>query len=551
MSIDRVAVLMVGAVLLMTSAAGAQPVTIALSGTPAPGANGGVFQASTSTFSNPVLNNAGTVVFGSNITGSATFGQVGGLFASTNGTITPIALRGNLAPPGSIPSFPSATYGGFDARHQSNDVGQTAFQNSVNAGVPTGALFQDGPNGVTPLAVIGQAAPGTVGATFGSGTIPAGFTSYDHNAAGQVAFFAGLTNVANPNQDRGVFLSTGGTTPTTTAVALRGDAAPGTSGATFDNMLGDRVQIGASGRVTFASSLTAGSNAAQTSGLFTWLGGTTTAIAVRGGAAPGTDGATYFSIHNNTSVWRPPVMNEAGRTVFVAGLTPGGSLAQTAGLFAHDGGVTTAIAIRGDSAPGTASSTFNNFELYVQNASGRVAFVAGLTGTSIQSQGLFIHSAGTNTAVAIRGGAAPGTAAGVTYNNFAAPAINWLGEVAWLSELAGAGVTNANRWAVFSTAGGTPQQVVRWGDQIDVDPTAGVDLRTVSAIRFGSTDFSNPSTVFNDFGTLVMRLEFTNNTSGVFTFTPVPEPTSVSCVGVGVLGVVAAWQRRRRARTGA
>jgi hypothetical protein len=330
-------------------------------------------------------------------------------------------------------------------------------------------------------------------------------------------------------------------------VLVAGAAAPGTAGATFSNFRNGPIHLNNSGQIAFTATLAPGSNAAQTSGVFTSLNGTTTAVAVRGDSAPGTTSARFDTLDPSTSVWMPIVQNNTGRVVFAAPLFGGGST-QTRGLFTSEGGVTTAVAIRGATAPGTNNARFDSFSFtpYQVNDAGKIAFVANLTAASSnpQTQGLFTHTAGVNTAVALRGGAAPGTAAGVTFNTFWEPTINGAGDVAWLSELTGTGVTNANNWAVFATVGGNSQLVVREGDQIDVDPTAGVDLRTVSAIRFGEGSFATqPGSYFNDSGTLVLTLEFTNNTSGVYTFTPVPEPTTI--LAVGAAGLAVGWLRRR------
>jgi hypothetical protein len=99
--------------------------------------------------------------------------------------------------------------------------------------------------------------------------------------------------------------------------------------------------------------------------------------------------------------------------------------------------------------------------------------------------------------------------------------------------------------------------VVRVGDQVDADPGAGVDLRTVNPIGFDTSDFNGNLFVsggedgrrvaFRDTGYLAYTLYFDDGTAGVFT-SFLPEPASAGLVAVVGLAVVR-LRRRPAGRT--
>jgi hypothetical protein len=132
------------------------------------------------------------------------------------------------------------------------------------------------------------------------------------------------------------------------------------------------------------------------------------------------------------------------------------------------------------------------------------------------------------------------------------PTINGSGMMAYLATLnCGTGsplVTASNNQGLFAGAPGNLVLVVRKGDVIDVDPTAGVDNLTVSSINFlsGSGGEDGKGMSFNDSALLVYSLTFGDGSSGIFTsMVPVPEPNLL--IGAAALGLLAL---RRRIRFG-
>jgi hypothetical protein len=108
---------------------------------------------------------------------------------------------------------------------------------------------------------------------------------------------------------------------------------------------------------------------------------------------------------------------------------------------------------------------------------------------------------------------------GVLFDVLGSPTINANGQIAFISELRGTGVTTANNTALFAQdADGTLQLIAREGNSIDVNDGPGVDLRTVAQLGFWSDGGGEDGqrTGLNDAGQLVFSAFFTDSTAGVF-----------------------------------
>ncbi len=219
------------------------------------------------------------------------------------------------------------------------------------------------------------------------------------------------------------------------------------------------------------------------------------------------------------------------------------------GIFTGTSVAVQAVAVDGGAAPGggTYGTTFSLNPAI--NGAGQVAFRADVVSVSA-SRGVFAGVAGAVQAVALDGTTAPG---GGLFDNLFNPMLNGSGHVAFLATLTGSGVTAADNQGLYAGQAGGLVKIVRTGEQVDVDPGAGVDLRTVSSIGFNLTGLpggeDGRGLAFNDSGLLAYRLFFTDGTSGVFTsqFTPVPEPAAVGLLAASGLATVG-WLRRQGGR---
>jgi hypothetical protein len=208
------------------------------------------------------------------------------------------------------------------------------------------------------------------------------------------------------------------------------------------------------------------------------------------------------------------------------------------------------LQLQGNPAPG--GGNWSSFTDPVLNGAGQVMFRANLTGGSSAS-GLFVGAPGAVQAAALQGAPAP---AGGDYGGFDNAALNGAGKVAFLANLTGTGVTAANDRGLYAGSVGGLVKVIREGDQVDVDPGPGVDLRTIAdgGISFspGSDGQDGRSMSFTDGDFITYRLGFSDGSSGIFvsSLTPVPEPTAIGLMAAAGLMSLRALCRRRWSATG-
>jgi hypothetical protein len=418
------------------------------------------------------------------------------MFAGPPGSLQKVAQLGSAAPSGG--NYNDFSYAFINAS------GQVEFLAGLS-GSSTSGIFVGNPGSIQVAALQGTAAPaGGNYSTFG--------TAPSLNDSGAIAFQASLTS----GSSSGIFTGTPGSMQ---AVALNGGPAPG--GGTYSSVTSNPT-LNASGQVAFAAWVNAGAN----QGIFVGAPGSVQAAAMSGNAAPA--GGNYNNFLGNS------VLNAAGQVAFLSNLT-GGSSSQ--GIFVGAVGAIQVAALQGNVAP--AGGNYSDFiNTPVLNHFGQVAFYSNLTGGSSTS-GIFVGAPGAIHAVALQGLPAPAgngaTFSGFNINNYIE--LNAHGQVVFLGNLTGTGVTSANDQALYVASPGGVVEVVRKGDLIDVGNGSG--FYTVSTINFFASGDS-----FSDSGELVYRLTFTDGTSGMFKSTvPVPEPSSVLLAAAGLLAAVRVRRR--------
>lgn len=420
------------------------------------------------------------------LTLSAAFAQDAS--AAAGYVLRKVALEGESAP-GTSDTFVEASAVAM------NHAGQVAFLASLASGLPASGAWVD-TNGSLALRMRnGDAAPGS-GGTY---SIMAGFPRID--ASGFVAVLAPISGGTSP---RGIFADQG---TGDAALFLSGAAAPPPVGGTLSAGLADLQPFAYNegGVLLFRSAVTGGS---ASSGLFLRAaGGALSALALAGDAAPGVSGASFANFMH-------PALDASDRPAFCATLVGGAS---NRGLFADTGSGLAALALAGDTAPGSGGS-FTDF-LYPATANGAVAFLASVAGGSATG-GIFLADGGV-VPVAIENQVAPGTGGATLFSVNAPPAIDGFRSVAFSAGLTGGSASGGIFVYDPDTAALSPAV-------LDGDLVSGVSSPLAS---FGDLAFGSG-------GAIAFVAELDDGRSGVFVATPVAVIPALPWVAYAVLGLV-------------
>jgi Bacterial Ig-like domain (group 3) len=336
---------------------------VAYEGQPAPGAAGKTFAS----FLGPSISSDGRATF------TALFTDGGAGIYEQTGASDPVlvALEGEAAPLGGgvLQLFDSALTGAMDD-------GSTYFRSVISGGTATFAELLKSPGGLSSLMSTESFLPagGSVNVLVATPTLRRPYVSFVAQRNGGMA---------------GLFvrhLSSG----VTAKLATEGDLAPGSAERILfaSDRFGDGPALNSGGQVAFISTTTAGG-----SGLFlaSPAGGLVT-LAASGDNSP-VAGTTFSSIQSRL-VFAPLQMSDSGRVAFIATLSN-----SLSGVFLYTpGGGITKIALQGEAAPGgSVFAPFNGQPL--TNSLGDVQFQ--------NSMGMFSWSGGVARKIALVGDALP------------------------------------------------------------------------------------------------------------------------------------------------
>lgn len=257
---------------------------------------------------------------------------------------------------------------------------------------------------------------------------------------------------------------------TFTTVALSGQPAPTGDGDLSFSLIYPGA-INASGQVAFMSRLR-GPDVVPSKDQSLWVGvpGSLALVAREEFPAPGT--STNFGLRSPlwSYFFNSFVFTDSGAVAFWAPLLSGPS---DAGIWFGPPGALNAVALTGDTAPGTADGVkFAFLGRPAANASGQVAFTARLAGTGVTSandQGLWIGVPGSLSLVTRSGSRAPDTSDDQVYSDFfvdtTIPSLNAAGQLAFRAGLRGPGVDASNDEGIWFGGPGTLRLVAREGSR--------------------------------------------------------------------------------------
>lgn len=333
--------------------------------------------------------------------------------------------------------------------------------------------------------------------------------------SGRLAFIADLTGQNLPDTQNSGVWA--GTPNAIARAQLESDPAPGLNGLRYTGFL--RVDTRGTGQLSLSARVDAPSFAAD-AGLWTGQPGQLSLVAREGDPAPGADPAVFAVV----GVAPFPLLTDSGTSILTTTLAgPTITFGNDLGIWTGTPGNLTLLAREGNPAPtGTPGVTFRDIEEPAVNAAGDLAFLSllagqGITGTNLSS--LWLARPQGLTLAAQSGRRAPGTPPGVTFDAFFQPAINANAQLAFRAFLTGPGITSANDLSLWATdPQGRPQLILQEGQTLDLNPDPRAnDLRTVAgAILFER--FSGPNDrdrLFNAAGQLLLIAQFTDGSQAL------------------------------------
>lgn len=364
-----------------------------------------------------------------------------------------IALTGDPAP-----GSGGGTFSGF-FQPDLNDAGQVTFRATLTGGTASQGLFIDPGTGLLAIAVAGDLAPDSGGATFST------FGEPVINNSNFVAFSASLSG---GTATWGLYSYFGGSI---TTIATNQTIAPGTAGGNY-TAFGSQIAINDAAEVAFVANVGSGS---VVEGLFVEGAGVGRAVFLIGDPAPTGVNGTYFD-------FSPPAINDAGAVAVTASffIAPSGS---TSAVVVEEAGVARAVARVGDPAPDTGTGTYVSFNFSGApgiDAAGNVYFKSTVT-SGTASDGLFVDSTGTDAAVAIQGDPGPGTGGNYRFFSTTRLGTNDAGDVGFSSSILGGSIAQG---LFLNPVVGPDEAIVLLNDPVpDVTGGTFISLGTSPAIN--------------------------------------------------------------------
>lgn len=374
--------------------------------------------------------------------------------------------------------------------------------------------------------------------------VPKGFDAVRMDVAGHIAVSTTLERLPPGFSSQGVWHWDGSAV---TAVAVEGSPAPAPL-RTYTDLRPETLHMNRQGQLTFGAR------------------GEPTDLGLPVIARPAGGGDTYVVSRGNEVIGAGPAetsggpdrgLNDRGQMLYhgLVQRAPGYGLAVR-----EPGGEYELVARNGVAAPGLPGDATFSFlgtsTRSVLSGTGAVGFTgsAKAPADTRETEGLWYGRPGDVRLVAAAGNAAPGVP-GTNFYRFGDLAANSRGDLAFVGFLEGADATYPNNYGLWvRTADGDTRLIVRAGDLIDVDNSAGVDLRMVGqaiggpivtdaiGFTFGTNGEDGRASGFAANGAMALRLRFSDGSEGIFT-TAVPEPTTgIAFAGASMLALA----RRRR-----
>jgi hypothetical protein len=306
-----------------------------------------------------------------------------------------------------------------------------------------------------------------------------------------------------------------------------GDQAVGLpAGVVYGGLIYYSPDVNDGGEAGFSSHLSGAGVIAGANDSAAWFGhpGALSLIARTGNAAPGlAAGVLYGDILDHPRINNG---NQIALTTKLQGVGVNGNN-DTAVFFGAAGALSPLVREGSPLPEQPAGVNIGEIEYAMPNDNGLTAISADVFGLGVVPASnhawLAARSGGLVTTIFRNGDPAPGQPAGVTYGSpwVTSMKLSNTNLVAYMTNLAGPGVTPQTMSALYAGTPGNPGPVVRGGDTLEVAPG---DVRTVYTVTLagGYSKGGSAPTAFSSTNQLAFTVYFTNNTSAAMVATICP-----------------------------
>jgi hypothetical protein len=518
--------------------------TIALSGSTGVAVNygpnlGSGVTFSASGFSSPSISENGTVAFEGSLFGSGITGSNNdGLWSSQFGSLSLIAREGSASPTG--------TFGAIGSLQQ-NAANQVLFYD-----VASNSRWSNASGSLNRVDQIGTDGP--LGPNMGTGV---SFSSYGNTVFnnGKLAAVATITgtNVTGSN-NRGLWINENGTSSLIARTGTDGSLGPNLGTGVRLSSFGQSHAMNATGKASF-SGFVNGTGVNTSNDEAIWTNSANGIVPVAREGAEGLlgpnmgPGITLKSAGPAFSL--DHTINSHNTIVFRGSAFDTATSLTTLGIWMNNGaGNNPAILTLTDGSLGPNMGPGTNFKFLTAfhlNSNDEILFGGAISGFGISlsdSEGIWAKKSNGINLVArtgMDGLLGPQLGAGIVFSDLFPLGFNNAGESLISGVLTGPGVDSTNDRGIWATDHGNIVKILRIGDQFDVDPTAAIELRTISAYSIEQIGNSNgedgSSFIFNSNSMVTFGLTFTDGSRGIFTAV-VPEPSVVALLVLSLFGYI-------------
>jgi len=475
----------------------------------------------------PVVNNNGQTTFFADLVGEGvSTANDGSLWRDDNSALKLLAREGEQAPGAPAGTVFASIRGGYPAIGGDGTIVFGAAVRTAAQELKRGVWRAKGDN-VELLALEGLVLPANSNMR-ADGVVD----DYRINDSGEIALWLRQSEVHSGTRRDGIYFFSGNSV---VPLAETGRTAIGI-GRNYRNIMQTTFALNDLGDVAFVGQVEAtGMQVNSDTGVWLADGAAQRLIAREGDAAPGQPPGTVFSNPSvGTPFGSPLSMNGAGTLLFSSALIVP-NVGISGGTWKYQGQTTSNL-----ESPYSILGTGDKPAISINDA-GTMAYIARIAGMPEEKRDAVVRDFGaTREIVAQAGFTAPGAPVGSVFVEFsklpAGLGLNANDQIAFQAFYRDPAEPELQRGIWAENGQGQLTLVARTGGALEVAPN---DFREILRLYFapGSGNTGGHRSGFDDIGGLAFTADFTDGTSGMFAYHPVPEPSSFAIVLAAFAGL--------------